>query len=70
MLTSASPSNQFAQTGHSAASPALDARANILPRVRQLCPAGVTPGAPWRNGVVPLAAYIVYTPTHALGARS
>ncbi|WP_415908397.1 hypothetical protein [Oleiharenicola sp. Vm1] len=48
----------------------LDARRTDPVRVRQLCPAGVTPGLPWRNGVVPLAAYVIYTPTHALAAGS
>lgn len=70
MLPSESPSTRFPQTGNSAASPRFTTHAALLPRVRQLCPAGVTPGAPWRNGVAPLAAYIVYTPTHALPARS
>lgn len=70
MLTSESPSPRSAPAGDSAASTLFSAHSALLPRVRQLCPAGVTPGTPWRNGVVPLAAYIVYTPTHALGAGS
>lgn len=70
MLTSESPSSSSPQAGNSAASSRFSAHAALLPRVRQLCPAGVIPGTPWRNGVVPLAAYIVYTPTHALAARS
>lgn len=70
MLPSESPSASSAPAGNPAADPLSATRAADQPRVRQLCPAGITPGTPWRNGVIPLAAYVIYTPTHALTTGS
>lgn len=63
------PAERFSLPHTAAGDPGADtapsADAAALPRVRQLCPAGVTPGAPWRNGAIPFVAYIIYTPTCA-----
>lgn len=69
MFTAESPTLPSCPAGDPGAVTSAD-RASVNPRVRQLCPAGVQPGTPWRNGVVPLVAYVVYTPSHALAAPS